>query len=207
MLLCCSPVLPSVVICCTVTQHASHCGGRPMEHNTEWSDCTNTSNPFGTAACLRLIWCSNASQSPSSRTHISMSPETLAALGARRAAAPDGEQPRKGSDSIVLKSVTTGNVGSLKRPDFFAPCDVAPFRTYEIELLSMQDLNDDDAGNVALLVRYRALPDRANALVSVPVNVADLGKNHFPNVLAALTRASHGDRRRPYHDSESRRTQ
>ena len=38
MSLCCSHVLPSVVICCTVTQHASHSGGRRMEDYTEWSE-------------------------------------------------------------------------------------------------------------------------------------------------------------------------
>ena len=38
MSLCCSHVLPSVVMCCTVTQHASHSGGRRMEDYTEWSE-------------------------------------------------------------------------------------------------------------------------------------------------------------------------
>ena len=50
----------------------------------------------------------------------------------------------------------------------------------------MQDLSDDAVGNAALLVRYRTLPERARALISVPVNVADLDKNQCLNVLAVL---------------------
>ena len=78
--------------------------------------------------------------------------------GGRGAAAPDVEQLRTGSDRIV-----TVNIGSFKRPDFFAPCDIAASRAHGSELLPMQDVTEDAVGNAALLVRYRALPERARA--------------------------------------------
>ena len=134
--------------------------------------------PLGTAPA--------GSTAPAGQQVLTLSPETLAALGAPRAPATT-EAVDTGSNSIVLRSVATEKVvGSLKRPEFFAPCDITAFRTFEDELLSMQKLEDDEAGNGLLLERYRALPERARALVSVPVNPTDLGKNHCLNVLSVL---------------------
>ena len=64
---------------------------------------------------------------PAGPQTFALSPEALAALGARGAAAPDCKRPRTGSGSIVHRAEECDDHEcrlTHKRPDFIAPCDI-----------------------------------------------------------------------------------